>query len=326
MTDVNEVEIDVVVHPSSGAPETSSGEQTTGGPSRDLGAAKKAFSAKDMAASRKAHEMKAQRKGKAKAKAVADGEADAGQIVAATEVHGGAGSEYIKSIVFGGLDGIVTTFAVVAASFGADLDTDILLLMGFASLIADGISMGFGDFLSSKAEMDYVLHEKAREEWELENYKEGEIKEMVEIYEERGMTTEDATTVMNIFAKHPKLFVDLMLVDELGLMPPDLEESAAKKGLVTFVSFIFFGAIPLWFYLIFYSVDIDNGAMFAIASVATAFAMFLLGAVKAKFVNQTWYISGLGMLGNGVFAAISAYLVGLGLAEAFGIDHGGSAA
>jgi VIT1/CCC1 family predicted Fe2+/Mn2+ transporter len=57
----------------------------------------------------------------------------------------------VKSLVFGGLDGIITTFAVVAASVGGSLNSDVILLMGFANLIADGLSMGFGDYLSSQA-------------------------------------------------------------------------------------------------------------------------------------------------------------------------------
>lgn len=76
-----------------------------------------------------------------------------------------AGSDYLKSIVFGGLDGIITTFAVIATVAGADLDVKIVILMGFANLVADGISMGFGDCLSSKAEQEFVENEYGREKW-----------------------------------------------------------------------------------------------------------------------------------------------------------------
>ncbi len=69
--------------------------------------------------------------------------------------------------MFGGLDGIITTFAVVAASVGGNLSSDVILLMGFANLIADGLSMGFGDYLSSQAEVDYTKAEHTREKWEL---------------------------------------------------------------------------------------------------------------------------------------------------------------
>merc|ERR1711991_836722 len=57
---------------------------------------------------------------------------------------GGAGSDYIKSIIFGGLDGIITTFAIVAAAAGANESWKIVLTFGFANAVADAWSMGIG--------------------------------------------------------------------------------------------------------------------------------------------------------------------------------------
>jgi hypothetical protein len=61
------------------------------------------------------------------------------------EEHAYTNSEYIKSLVFGGLDGIITTFAVVAAVAGAEMDNSVVILMGIANLVSDGISMGLGE-------------------------------------------------------------------------------------------------------------------------------------------------------------------------------------
>lgn len=79
------------------------------------------------------------------------------------EKHGGIGSDYIKSIVFGGLDGAVTTFATIASVAGGSLPVTTVLVLGFANLIAEAISMGFGDGLSSKAEYDYLVAETKKE-------------------------------------------------------------------------------------------------------------------------------------------------------------------
>lgn len=276
---------------------------------RDLDAARVAFETGDAAASKQAHQSRAA------------GGATKGLLAGASpEQHGGAGSEYIKSIVFGGLDGIITTFAVVAASYGAELDTKLVLLMGFASLIADGISMGFGDYLSSKAELDFTKKEKQREEWELKEYKEGEINEMVELYVAKGMSQDEAMQIMTIFARHEKMFVDLMMVEELGLMPPDPDDNPLMNGVVTFVSFIVFGSVPLWFYVGFYVGDYDNQTvMFIVAAFATALAMFALGAVKAGFTHQNAFKSGFFMLVNGLLAALAAFFTGWGLEAALGL-------
>lgn len=63
---------------------------------------------------------------------------------------------YLKSMVYGGLDGIITTFAVVAGVVGASLESAVILILGFANLVADGISMAVGDYMSSKSEQEYV--------------------------------------------------------------------------------------------------------------------------------------------------------------------------
>lgn len=59
---------------------------------------------------------------------------------------------YLPQFVYGAFDGIVTTFAVVAAGAGAGLDARIIVILGLANLIADGFSMGASAYLSQRAE------------------------------------------------------------------------------------------------------------------------------------------------------------------------------
>ena len=77
---------------------------------------------------------------------------------------------------------------------GGGLSTKAILTLGFSSILADAVSMGLGDALSSKAEAEYILSERDREEWELEHNKEGEIEEMIDIYTERGLPEHEART------------------------------------------------------------------------------------------------------------------------------------
>ncbi len=62
--------------------------------------------------------------------------------------------QLLRAAVFGANDGVVTTFAVVAGVAGADLSARVVLIMGVANLIADGIAMGLGDYLGEKSELD----------------------------------------------------------------------------------------------------------------------------------------------------------------------------
>eukprot|EP00010_Vexillifera_abyssalis_P008234 CAMPEP_0201545776 /NCGR_PEP_ID=MMETSP0173_2-20130828/2203_1 /ASSEMBLY_ACC=CAM_ASM_000268 /TAXON_ID=218659 /ORGANISM="Vexillifera sp., Strain DIVA3 564/2" /LENGTH=291 /DNA_ID=CAMNT_0047954271 /DNA_START=51 /DNA_END=926 /DNA_ORIENTATION=+ len=254
---------------------------------------KQAFSEGDGDASRVAHDFK---------------------INSADEQHEKHG-EWLKPFVYGGLDGIITTFAVVAGVVGGDLATEVIIVLGTANLLADGISMGMGDFLSEMAQNDYVQAEYDREMWETENYLEGEQREMIEIYEKRGMSHEDATTVVSVMSKYKDIFVDTMMVEELGLMPPEGDKwEPAKSGAITFGAFLLFGCIPLIFYIVTLVADIDSAAgydhlTFILASIVTGAMMFLLGVIKTRFTTEPWWRGGGLMLFNGGLAAGASYLI-----------------
>ncbi|KAJ1444768.1 Ccc1 family [Pelagophyceae sp. CCMP2097] len=241
---------------------------------------------------------------------------DARLIESAEETHAStATGEFIKSLVFGGIDGICTTFAIVAAVAGAGLSTNTVILMGVANLIADGLAMGLGDYLSEIAELGFVKHEFKREKWEYENYPEGEYREMVDLYvEKKGFTREDAETVMGVLIKYPKAFVETMCVDELGFIAPDDVEDfpAWKKGLITMIAFDVFGSVPLLVYVFAKALPKapTPEALFVVSAIATALTLFLLGFVKASFTKQNKFSSGSMMLMNGSLAAGAAYGVG----------------
>ena len=61
---------------------------------------------------------------------------------------------YLRDLVYGGLDGVITTLAVVAGVSGASLSTDVALILGVANLAADGISMGASNYLGMKSELE----------------------------------------------------------------------------------------------------------------------------------------------------------------------------
>ena len=125
---------------------------------------------------------------------------------------------------------MITTFSIVAAVAGANLPIETALLMGFSNLIADGISMGLGDFLSSKAEMEYQEGESKKEQWEFEHSRESEQAEQEKQFEDQGMSREDAVAVTATLVKYPSIFHAIHLPGELGFGPPDKDASPAWDG------------------------------------------------------------------------------------------------
>lgn len=178
---------------------------------------------------------------------------------------------------------------------------------------------GLGDALSSSAELSFIKAEHQREAWEFKEHPEGEIAEMVELYQAKGVSAEDASTLARTLAKYPEVFLPTHVQEELGLPPVDDGASPAKDGLVTFISFLAFGSVPMWAYLILWAARYTNpGGVFGIACAATALTMFALGATQAVITRGPVLKTGLLMTINGSLAAASAYAVGFGLERAIG--------
>lgn len=102
------------------------------------------------------------------------------------EKHIKAG-EFVKSAVYGGLDGIITTLCVALSGLSSGSTAPVILALGFSSLIGDAISMGVADYLATKSDAEYMKAEEERERLEIETDFEAEKKEMVHIYSEMGL-------------------------------------------------------------------------------------------------------------------------------------------
>ena len=220
--------------------------------------------------------------------------------------------KYIGEVVYGGLDGIITTFAVVSGVAGASLSSGVVLILGLANLLADGISMGVGAFFSAKSDQEYYEAERARETEQVRAHPVEERRELEEIYIEKGYSPEDAAVLVEIQGKNEDLFVDAMMVHELDMHPDD--RNPVVSGVTTFIAFLIAGAVPLLAYFCGRFVwPMTEAAEFYWSVVLTALALFALGAAKVLVTARGWFRSGLEMMLVGGLAAIVAYVVGYAL-------------
>lgn len=233
---------------------------------------------------------------------------DPARIAEAAEKHGGAGSQYLGEMVYGGLDGIITTFAVVSGVAGAQLGTPVILILGLANLFADGFSMATGAYLSTKSEQEYYRREWEREAWEVEHFPDGERAELYEVYRHRGYEETEARQLVDIQSRAPSRWVKAMMIDELGMMED--ESNPLVNGLVTFGSFVIAGAVPLIIYLLGLAFPMSPDAAFPISIALSGLALFGLGAAKVLVTKLNPIRSGLEMLAVGGLAAGVAYAVG----------------
>lgn len=220
--------------------------------------------------------------------------------------------EFLKQIIYGGNDGIVTTFAVVAGFAGlgaegvAQVGSIAVLLFGLANLFADAAAMGLGEFLSARSEKDLYHSVRDKELYEIEHNPEMERLETVEILISKGMTDAHANAMADILEKYPEYYGDFMMAYEIGMPDPE-DENPALNGLATFASFIIFGSIPLLPYFIWQPVP----STFHLSILAAFSALILLGLLRFYVIRENLMrCVGETVLVGGVCAAV-AYGVGL---------------
>lgn len=225
------------------------------------------------------------------------------------EPHGAASHQYIGELVYGGLDGIITTFAVVSGVAGAELGYHVVLILGLANLFADGFSMATGAFLSSKSEQEYYRRERQRETWEVEHFPEGERLELYQLYRSMGYSEEEAESLTEIKTRDTERWVDAMMIEELGLLPD--ERNPLLTAAATLVAFVLAGSVPLLAYLAGLIFPITFSVAFPISLGLSALALFGLGAAKVFVTGLNPLRSGAEMLLVGGMAAGVAYGVGV---------------
>lgn len=225
-----------------------------------------------------------------------------------SEVHGSRLGPVIHDIVYGAHDGIVTTFAVVAGTAGADLAVGVVIILGMANLLADGVSMGAGAFLSNKSERDQYRRLFKEELQEIEDDPELERAEVREFYEKRGFTGKDLERVTEVLTSDKHVWAETMMREEHG-MTEESDGMGLVHGFATFLGFVVFGAVPLLPYV--FDVPPDN--RFTAAIIGTFLALVLVGVTRSIVTRERIYRGAMEIVLIGAVTASIAYGVGVAL-------------
>lgn len=224
-------------------------------------------------------------------------------------------ADYFKEIIYGGIDGIVTTFAVVAGFTGAALSGEtiqqisflVVLLFGLANLFADAASMGLGNLLSVRSEKHLYFAKRSRQEASMTNQKDVVLEDTASILMEKGFSSEDAYQLASIYQHNQDYWLDFLMNQKLELSDPR-GENEYLTGLTTFLSFMVFGAVPLLPFLV-QSEGYPQEAFFY-SVIGTATALVMLGLLKWRVIGSNLIASLFEVLFVGGIAAVIAYLVG----------------
>jgi len=167
-------------------------------------------------------------------------------------------------------------------------------------------SLAYTDYLRREEYKSLYNREKRREKWECDNYIEGEQREMVELYMEKGLSRTDAEAVIKILSKDKGIFVEMMMMEELQMVQPEEPISSFKNSLLLFWATFNFGIIPLlpyaaqWFLKSTeWSIWLTHERIHIISQLFSLVSLFAIGAVKSGFTVTRWWHSGLQLFIHG---------------------------
>jgi len=215
----------------------------------------------------------------------------------------------VRDVVIGMADGLTVPFALAAGLAAAVSSTKIIVTAGLAEIVAGAIAMGLGGYLAARTDAEHYGSERARENWEIDNFRDKEIQEVTEIFDGYGLKGDVLQTVVTVITSDRQRWLDFMMHFELGLEEPDPKRALISAGTIA-ASYIIGGLIPLAPYIMMSNIS----KAFAYSVGFTALALILFGGIKGQFTGINKAKSAGQTLLVGGLAAAAAYA----LAHAFG--------
>ena len=216
-----------------------------------------------------------------------------------------------KCAVYGAFDGTMAASAVIAAGAAAGLGTSTLMALAWATTFGLAAAAGVRTFLSFTSDLAFYARERKREGWELKNYPQGEVDEMVELLVQWGVDPAPARSSMAALSAFPAFFTDLMMALELRMQFPDFDPTA--NALATTAGFATAGCLPcgaLWLWTAWHPVLPAHWRTTALVSVVVATALAstaLLVGVKSRLLpyrSMAW-AAGMALLATAACTTIA---------------------
>lgn len=220
----------------------------------------------------------------------------------AERINAPPGRGVLRDVVYGGIDGSVTTFAIVAGVAGAGLSPFIIVALGLANVLADGFSMAAGNYSGTKAELDNIRRIRSIEERHIRLYPEGERDEVHAILSQKGLSGRVLDEATDAITANRDNWINLMIEGEYGL--GSVDPNPFKAAMATFLAFLVAGMVPLLPFLL----SFDRAFQLSITMTMAVF--FIIGALKSRWSLAPWWRSGLETFAIGGAAALMAYFVG----------------
>ncbi|OLS24981.1 MAG: hypothetical protein HeimC2_20360 [Candidatus Heimdallarchaeota archaeon LC_2] len=212
---------------------------------------------------------------------------------------------YMRDVILGANDGLVSVFALVLGVAAAGFGPTEVMLTGVSAMVAGAISMGIGEYISTKSQEEVYDAEKALEVDHIENHLDHEISELREFYGDKGFEGELLEQIVQKIASDPEVLLKEMMMAEFGVLEEE-RRSPITATIIVSIAF-FFGAIIAVFPFFFVN-STTTGII--IASIFSLIGLFAIGGGKAWAISGNINKSGLENLSLGAAGAIITYIVG----------------
>lgn len=213
-------------------------------------------------------------------------------------------SAAVRDIVIGMADGLTVPFALAAGLTGAVASTTIVVTAGFAEIAAGSIAMGLGGYLAAKTDSEHYASERLREIRETVELPEVETEEVVKVFRDYGLTSQQMAPIVTAITGDQKKWVDFMMRFELGLEEPDPSRAGRSAATIAF-SYIVGGLVPLAPYIVMSRIH----AALVVSVAVTLLALFIFGSIKGHFTGVKPWRAGAQTTIVGGLAAAAAFLI-----------------
>ena len=233
----------------------------------------------------------------------------------------------VRELIFGTQDGLLTTLGLVSGVGAATTNRYTILVAGLAGSLAGMIAMGAGAYISSKSQKEVAEAEVARERRELLAHPERELEELVHLFHGEGLTERDARTVAEKIAERPEAMLNAMKQKELGLAPE--RSQPRNEGLVMAMAFLVGAVVPLAPWFVASTQHVVNLATLSLSPAlvlsvsVTIVLLFVMGAGKATAAHANVLRGSAEVVGIGLLAAVTGYLLGSLLPKILGASGAG---
>ena len=220
--------------------------------------------------------------------------------------------ERIRQLVFGSLDGLLVPLGVVSGVAGGTGSTKAVIVAGIAEAFAGALSMGAGEFISSRAEAQVQQTEINKELAEISERPAFEVRELAQLLEREGVEGAEATRIAQTLARYPEAFHRTMVEKELGLQL-DVSTVQIPEALTMGVSYIIGSIFPL---IAYFFRPVQQALPVSLA--LTLVALIIVGFIRGRLASLNIVISCAEIVAVGVLSALGGYLLGSVVPHLFG--------